>query len=445
MIAQRWIASLLTLLAISSFAASALADDPCKDLTPDARKDLCAAPSTGLLELGDTAAADEERLATCCRCAKEAHDAALKLLEKPPANAPLAPLLEAEAETAAAAEEATIRHESAKLLRAYAALSGEIKAARAELTTSKEKREAAKEKATEDEVKDAKEKVDEAESATAKARKMLDKIDSDLLKLKTQLAKEQGTHEARQAWLSEVQVQLARAVDDDEKARLNGYRRKIEAQQAASVELQSVLQKLTNATAEQQEELAQAVEESEQRNKALSDKALKQIALKNGDRISYGVTLAAVRLRATRDPNQDARLRDYQPEADFVPTLVGLRIVYEPSGGPWRLDTAGEPMQLIGIEFPLYLEKGTGNSLESLSAGVGLTLVDGLLGVGLAFDVYRVVKVKGGQTETGIMPWTLSRTGEVTAENVAVMVTIGLDPIVNALSGSTDADGEEAP
>jgi hypothetical protein len=183
--------------------------------------------------------------------------------------------------------------------------------------------------------------------------------------------------------------------------------------------------------------LEREVSKSEADNEAISDEKLEDISFSSGDTIRYGLTLAAARLRVTRSPTEEARLRDYKPEAEFVPTLIGFRIVYSPHVSPWRLESSGSPLQLLSIEFPLYLEKAKGNSLAAVSAGVGLTFVNGLLGIGLAFDVYRAVPVAGGTTRIGILPWALSRTGEVTAENVAVMLTLGLESLVTRLSGGS--------
>ena len=420
-----------------------------------AKEDGCGALDASIERTGEQARNLMQTLDECIKTAKaqkhnaDAHAAKTESLLKPGAPDGLKKFEEATLAAAEAGRRLVLlqkRRDDAKEIENQAELREKQAAAAQALEDAQACREAATKKAGESELDDAKAAVKDARKKTKVASGVAERLRGRTSELRALIERQKGEREVLRQWLQAAEAQATRTdLTAQDKAQLTTRKKELSAQIDASRESQELLEEIAKATEDDTQALEQKVEEAEKEDDLLVEQNLKRIELKNGDRVSYGVTLAAVRLRATRDPSQDARERDYQPEAEFVPTLLGLRVVYEPSPSPWRIRTAGEPLQLIGIEFALYLEKADGNALESLSAGVGLTLMEGLLGVGLAFDVYRQVPVKGGHAETGIMPWALSRGGEVTAENVSVMVTIGLEPIVKALTGSTDENGGAAP
>jgi hypothetical protein len=165
---------------------------------------------------------------------------------------------------------------------------------------------------------------------------------------------------------------------------------------------------------------------------------------KNGDRLKYGLSVTLLEFRAARPSNETGRLRDYAPGLEAIPPEVGFHFLYQPSTRPWRLRRKdGSDFQLISWGG-MVLVRVDNVSLHqgALSLGTMLTFFENTLGLGIGFDLYRGIPVQGangvagsGTAYTGLLSWAFTPQGEITPENVFVVLTFGLGPIVNALTG----------
>jgi hypothetical protein len=175
------------------------------------------------------------------------------------------------------------------------------------------------------------------------------------------------------------------------------------------------------------------------------------IEFANGDLLKYGPTVSLLRLSAARPSNEPARYRDYRPELRLIPPEFGLQFVYRPSTAPWRLQTTAsratkdgtKAFQLMSVGGMLLASIDKDDIRRgSVSLAATMTFFEDVIGLGVGVDLYRgipVAGVGGPGTETaytGLLAWCFAKEGEVTPENVFFVVTLGLAPLVNAITGS---------
>lgn len=169
-----------------------------------------------------------------------------------------------------------------------------------------------------------------------------------------------------------------------------------------------------------------------------------QPEFKRGDRLQYGPTVSLLRFNTSRAPDEPGSERNYEPRLELVPAEFGFQFVYEPWASPWRLVRAdGKSFQLISAGG-ILLAQVDKNRAERGSLGLAATMsfFDQVLGLGLGVDLYRGIPTlgangrSGGETAyTGLLAWSFARDGELTAENVFFVVTLGLQPIISGLTG----------
>lgn len=173
-------------------------------------------------------------------------------------------------------------------------------------------------------------------------------------------------------------------------------------------------------------------------------KKSEEVEFENGSRLRYGVTVSILQLTFTRSESEPARLRNYAPKLDFIPPEVGFQFTHQPAAAPWRYRLRdGRLFQLMswGGMMLVQLDK-PGRAQGALRLGATLNFFENTIGLGLGVDLYRGIPVMGpggaigtGTAYTGLLSWAFTKDGEVTPENVFVVVTFGLDRLVNALTG----------
>lgn len=163
-----------------------------------------------------------------------------------------------------------------------------------------------------------------------------------------------------------------------------------------------------------------------------------------GSTLSYGVTLSLLQFSTVRSPNEPGSYRNYSPNLEVLPTELGFQFIYNPAPGPWRLKKQdGKSFQLISVGGAL-LARIKSQSLEqgNISLAAQLGFFDNAISVGVGVDLYRGIPilsgagVPGGATAyTGLLAAAFAKEGELTAENVFVVLSFSLTKIVSAISG----------
>ncbi len=169
-----------------------------------------------------------------------------------------------------------------------------------------------------------------------------------------------------------------------------------------------------------------------------------QVEFRTGDRLRYGLSASLFEFSVERPNNEPGRLRRYAPTFDVVPAEIGFQFTLQPSGSPWRLQKADtSTFQLMSCGGMLLVRIDNKNLAQgAVAVGATLNFFENVLGIGVGVDLYRGVPIQGangaasGSTAyTGLLAWAFAPQGEMTPEDVFVVLTFGLDPIVKALSG----------
>ena len=178
--------------------------------------------------------------------------------------------------------------------------------------------------------------------------------------------------------------------------------------------------------------------------KTLTPKEQQDVEFATGGRLTYGLSVSAFEFNAKRPDDQPARFRHYQANLELVPPQLGFQFTYEPPGSGWRVKKKdGTDFQLVSVGG-MVLVQVDNRTLAQGSIAVGGTLgfFDNVLGLGVAVDLYRGIPTQGADgkagsatADTGFLAWAFIPHGELTPEDVSVVLTFGLQPIVDALSG----------
>lgn len=177
---------------------------------------------------------------------------------------------------------------------------------------------------------------------------------------------------------------------------------------------------------------------------ALDPKKQNELEFRRGGRLRYGVSLSLLQFRTARPDNEPGRLRNYTPKLDVLPPEIGVQFTHEPAGAGWRLEkNDGSQFQLMSWGgILLFRVSDEALAQGAISMAVTLNFFNNFVGLGLGFDLYRGIPIAGsdgaagkGTAHTGVLSWAFARQGEVTPENVFVVFTVGVDPIVRALTG----------
>ncbi|MCA9640451.1 MAG: hypothetical protein H6718_16360 [Polyangiaceae bacterium] len=179
-------------------------------------------------------------------------------------------------------------------------------------------------------------------------------------------------------------------------------------------------------------------EDSDDPGKAKSE-ATSRHELKTGT-LAYGPTATLLRFNATRRSSEAGRNRRYEPDLQLVNGELGFQFVWEPNS--WGKKTkSGGHLQLAGVGGA-FLFNVVKDRQRSLSLATQLTFFNNSLGLGLGFDLYRQIPISTSSTDpaegiahTGLLAWSFSGEGELTAENVFFVASINLASLVKGLSG----------
>jgi len=160
--------------------------------------------------------------------------------------------------------------------------------------------------------------------------------------------------------------------------------------------------------------------------------------------LSYGVTTTLLRLQSSRRASDPARVRDYQMGIEKLPLDLGFQFSYRPRQRPYRLDTtdgAGFQMISVGGMLSVTMNPQIASQAEVI-LGFVLSFFNESVSLGLGFDLYRGVPVRGadgaagtGTASTGLLGWACSKQGEITPENFSLLLTFNVSKIAGSVGG----------
>lgn len=165
--------------------------------------------------------------------------------------------------------------------------------------------------------------------------------------------------------------------------------------------------------------------------------------------LKYGPTISLVQLRVARRADEPPRLRNYVPQFELIPPELGFQFTYQPVSlrlgkiaAPGDLKKNGDTRLQIISWGGFLLVRVDDKELAQAAVSLGGTVqfFNNTLGLGLGFDIYRGVKARGvdgasATAYTGLLSWALATEGEVTPENVFLVLSLGLEPFASALAG----------
>ena len=158
---------------------------------------------------------------------------------------------------------------------------------------------------------------------------------------------------------------------------------------------------------------------------------------------AWGLSLAVLRVRSARRPTEPGRGRDYRAEFDALPGTLGFQLRFDPdaTGFYERAVDGNGHLQTISLNAFVLLTIDTDVGEQSeVALGLGVSFIDGLIGLGFTFDLYRGVPTLGvdadgspaagaGTAYTGLFGWAFAREGEITAENVAFVINFDITAV----------------
>lgn len=168
------------------------------------------------------------------------------------------------------------------------------------------------------------------------------------------------------------------------------------------------------------------------------------ITFQNGSNLRYGPTVSLLRYQTSRRSDEPGRLRDYTPALALLPAQFGFQFVYRPAETPWRLPLPSHKWyQLLSAGGMLLAHVDTGDaSRGSLSLAATLGLFEDSIGLGVGFDLYRGIPVRGADGKagsstvyTGLLAPAFAREGELTPENAFVVITLNLAWLTKTVAG----------
>ncbi len=172
-----------------------------------------------------------------------------------------------------------------------------------------------------------------------------------------------------------------------------------------------------------------------------SDPKLTSVTTRGG-RWDWGASVSLLRIGALRDPTLPGRTHQYQTDIRPLDTQVTFQAFFHPAGTPWRRtdERTLRDFQLLSLSAFLTLGIDPQHSAQSeIALGVGLGLFENFLVLGLGFDLYRGVPVRGGDgvpgshtASTGLLAPLTSTEGEVTPENFFFVIHLNLVSLVRS-------------
>jgi hypothetical protein len=169
------------------------------------------------------------------------------------------------------------------------------------------------------------------------------------------------------------------------------------------------------------------------------------VTFSNGDHVSYGLSLSLLRFSTSRRIDEPSRQRNYTPALELIPAEFGFQFLYQPEASPWRQRrVGGGQFQMIGVGG-VFLARVDNERFErgGLALAGMFSFFDDSIGVGAGFDLYRGIPVEGPDGEvggatayTGLLAWGLAKEGELTPENVFVVLSVNLATLAGRVTGT---------
>lgn len=164
----------------------------------------------------------------------------------------------------------------------------------------------------------------------------------------------------------------------------------------------------------------------------------------SGDEFRWGISVSAIRFRASRSAARPGRERVLEPDIRGFSGQFGFQFSWLPPGDGWRLNLAdGTALQLFSVGFMILGEVNADRLEQSdMSLAFILGFLNNTVGIGVGIDLYRGIGIlgQGGPSAatayTGVLSHLLVSEGEMTAENVVGVVFINIVGLVEAISGS---------
>ena len=183
---------------------------------------------------------------------------------------------------------------------------------------------------------------------------------------------------------------------------------------------------------EEQEEQEEEAAEEDKRDKD----STRSHTDADGNTWTWGLDLSLLRIGVARRSDEPARSRNFEPDVAIVPGQFGFRVLYDPAVRPFSIPGRGsDPLRLMSVAVMLLMEAQSPARQSRLSLGVGLAFFNHFITLGIAFDLYRGVPAapvagtdaRHDTVSTGLLGWALSPEGEITAENISLVLAISVD------------------
>ncbi len=154
---------------------------------------------------------------------------------------------------------------------------------------------------------------------------------------------------------------------------------------------------------------------------------------------SWGLGVPLLRLGVLRRADEPGYLRNFEPQLQALTPQITFQVTYKPNTTPWRREDTetGTPTQVIAVSGLIIGGLDSVHSLRSeIAIGLSVDFLDGIVSLGVGVDLYRGVPVRDGAgaagedtVPTGLFSWAMTRNGEFTAENVFLILNLGLTAI----------------
>jgi hypothetical protein len=239
------------------------------------------------------------------------------------------------------------------------------------------------------------------------------------------------------AALAEAESELAKPKDERSPGRMKSAVTKIRSLSTLveDVPPEDAAQPPPGLDATTIETAAENVEAATRNPAPMAGTSGRQVKLPSGSDFNYGLTVSLLRYSVARLEDQPARVRNYSPRFEALPAEFGFQFTFRPSNAPWRLRTASKDgFQLLSVGG-IMLARVDNEKFSRGELGFAATLqvLEDSIGIGVGFDLYRGIPVqgpdgqRGGATAyTGLLSWALARDGEITPENVFVLITLNV-------------------
>jgi hypothetical protein len=151
---------------------------------------------------------------------------------------------------------------------------------------------------------------------------------------------------------------------------------------------------------------------------------------------TWGISVPILRLGVLRRPDEPGFRRNYEVDLQWITPQLAFQVTLRPKARPWRIIDVNDhtEFQSISVSGLLLVGLDTQQARKSeVALGLSVNFLNGILGVGFAFDLYRGIPVLGGTgtsggdvAPTGLLAAAFTRDGEVTVENVSFLLHLNL-------------------